>query len=462
MLIPMLPHNLDETIIAISTPPGVGGLGIVRLSGPRALPLALRIFKPRQAKAKILPFRAVLGDLLGPADKRYDEGILTYFQAPRSYTREDIVEISCHGSPAVLEEAVRLGIKAGARHAHPGEFTLRAYLHGRIDIMQAEAVQSLISASSLEQARIAYGQLEGSLSSKIAVFREELVGLLARVEARLEFPDERIQVSAKQIVTALEEAIDLMRRLVSSHEAGRVLAEGVTLAIVGRTNVGKSTLFNVLVEKDRAIVTPFPGTTRDYLRERVRIGGTLFNLVDMAGLGKPSHPVEKEGMRRGHRLARGADGILLLLDSSRKEGRQDLDLLKTYGGLKTLIVLNKIDLPAKISRVRIRSASGKAPVLEVSALNGTNIPRLRDKLASFFSPKPRENEDIILHVRQKAILEQIQSCLESGLDLLSQGYSDEVYVEEIRKAIPLLGRLTGEIRSDEVIQNIFDRFCVGK
>ena len=458
----MLPQNLDETIIAVSTPPGFGGLGIVRLSGPRALPLALRIFKPRQGKAKILPLRAALGDLVGFDGKTYDEGFLTYFKAPRSYTREDIAEISCHGSPVILEEAVRLGIKAGARHAHPGEFTLRAYLHGRIDIMQAEAVQALISAASLEQAKIAYGQLEGSLSLKIAAFREKLVGLLVRVEARLEFPDERLQISSKQIAAALQETIDFMRGLISSHEAGRALTEGVTLAIVGRTNVGKSTLFNALVEKDRAIVTPFPGTTRDYLREKIIIGGTLFNLVDMAGLGKASHPVEKEGMRRGHRLARGADGILLLLDSSRKESRQDLELIETYGGLKTLIVLNKIDLPRKVSRDKIKAASGRALLLEVSALKGQNIQKLRDKLSAFFAPKPREGEDVILHARQKAILEQIQGCLEGGLRLMREGHTDEIFVEEIREAVPLLGQLTGEIRSDEVIQNIFDRFCVGK
>lgn len=458
----MLPQSLDETIIAVSTPPGFGGLGIVRLSGPRALALALRIFKPRQGKAKILPFRAMLGDLVGPDGKKYDEGFLTYFKAPRSYTLEDVVEISCHGSPAILEEAVRLGIKAGARHAHPGEFTLRAYLHGRIDIMQAEAVQSLITAASLEQAKIAYGQLEGGLSSKIAAFREKLLGLLVRVEARLEFPDEKLQITSKQIAAALQEAIDFMRRLISSHEAGRALTEGVTLAIVGRTNVGKSTLFNALVEKDRAIVTPFPGTTRDYLREKISIGGTIFNLVDMAGLGKASHPVEKEGMRRGHRLARGADGILMLLDSSRKESRQDLELIKTYGRLKTIIVLNKIDLPPKFSRDKIKAEFGKTPIIEVSALKGRNIQRLREKLSAFFAPKAREGEEVILHARQKAILEQIQACLEDGLGLLRQGHSDEIYVEEIRKAVPLLGQLTGEIRSDEVIQNIFDRFCLGK
>jgi len=458
----MLPLSLDDTIIAVSTPPGFGGLGIVRLSGPQALALALRIFKPRQAKAKILPRRAVLGDLVGPDGKRYDEALLTHFKAPLSYTREDIVEISCHGSPAILEEVVRLGIKAGARHAHPGEFTLRAYLHGRIDIIQAEAVQSLISAASLEQAKIAYGQLEGSLSSKIAAFREKLVGLLVKVEARLEFPDEELQISSKQIAASLQEAINHVRRLTSSYEAGRALTEGVTLAIVGRTNVGKSTLFNALVEKERAIVTPFPGTTRDYLQEKVKIGHSLFNLVDMAGLGKASHPVEKEGMRLGQRLALGADGILLLLDASRKLSSQDLGLIKTFGGRKMLIVLNKIDLPRKIDTAGVKAVSGKAPFLGVSALRGRNIQELRAKMSAFFAPKDRKWEDVILHARQKAILEQIQDCLESGLRLLTDGYSDEVYAEEIRKAVPLLGQLTGEIRTDEVIRNIFDRFCVGK
>jgi tRNA modification GTPase len=458
----MMPHRLDETIIAVSTPPGFGGLGIVRLSGPSALPLARRIFIPRQKKAKILPFLAVFGELIGLDGKKYDEGFMTYFKAPRSYTREDIVEISCHGNPAILEEAVRLGIRAGARHAQPGEFTLRAYLHGRIDIVQAEAVQSLVSASSLEQAKIAYGQLEGGLSSKIAAFREKLVGLLVSVEARLEFPDEKLQITSIKIAAALQDAVDFVRRLIASHEAGRALTEGVTLAIVGRTNVGKSTLFNALVEKDRAIVTPFPGTTRDYLREKIRIGGTVFNLVDMAGLGKASHPVEKEGMRRGHRLAQGADGILLILDSSRKESHQDRDLIKAYAGFKTIIVFNKTDLPQKFRRDRIKAVCGKPPLVDISALKGRNIQRLRKKLEALFSPKTEDGEEVILHARQKAILEQILGCLEDGLKLLRLGYGDEIYAEEIRKSVPLLGQLTGEIRSDEVIRGIFDRFCVGK
>jgi len=458
----MLPLSLEDTIIAVSTPPGFGGLGIVRLSGPQSLVLALQIFRPRKAKASIIPRRAVLGDLVGPGGKRYDEALLTYFKAPLSYTREDIIEVSCHGSPAILEETVRLGIKAGARHAHPGEFTLRAYLHGRIDIVQAEAVQSLITAASLEQAKIAYGQLGGSLSSKISIFRDKLLGLLVKVEARLEFPDEELQISPRQVTASLREAIDFIRRLILSYEAGRGLTEGVTLAIVGRTNVGKSTLFNALVEKDRAIVTPFPGTTRDYLREKIKIGDTIFNLVDTAGLGKTSHPVEKEGIRLGRNIALGADGILLVLDACRKMSRQDLKLIKTFGGRKMLIILNKIALPSKIDVARVKAVSGKASFLPISALKSRNIPELRARINALFAPKTRKWGDIILHARQKAILEQIKDCLESGLQLLIAGYSDEVYAEEIRKALPLLGQLTGEIGTDEVIRNIFDRFCVGK
>ena len=454
--------SLDETIIAVSTPPGIGGLGIVRLSGRGALSIAGRIFKPRRKTSRIQARRAVLGDLYGPDGRKYDEAFLTYFKAPHSYTREDVVELSCHGSPAVIEETVRLGIMAGARHAHPGEFTLRAYLRGRIDILQAEAVQSLINATSLSQARVSYGQVEGGLSLKIAVFREKLVSLLAQVEARLEFPDEGLSIPDRQIEDLLQEEVDFVEKLAASHEMGRLMTEGATLAIAGRTNVGKSTLFNALAEKDRAIVTPYPGTTRDYLQEKIRIDNAFFNIVDMAGLVKTSHPIEKEGVSRSRELALRADGILLVLDASRKESRQDLDLIKAYSRRNTLIILNKIDLPRKIDMAKIRESAGKARIFELSALKGVNLKNLRKKIASLFSPQEREWDEVILHSRQKMILEQVRDCLAAGHRLLKEGHGDELCAEEIRKAFPLLGQLTGEIKIDEVIHSIFDRFCIGK
>ena len=249
----------EDTIIAISTPLGFGGLGVVRMSGPHSLQIARKIFKPKKNLPKIPPNRPILGHLFDfENSEHFEEAFLTFFAKPHSYTREDMVEISCHGSPVILEEVVRLGAKAGARHAAPGEFTLRAYLNGRIDILQAEAINDIITASSLGQAKISFRQLEGSLSKSAISIREQIIQLLSEIEATIEFPDEDLNISQKTIANTLARAEKTVEELVASYDLGKTLSEGLFLAITGRANVGKSTLFNALLRKDRAIVTPFP------------------------------------------------------------------------------------------------------------------------------------------------------------------------------------------------------------
>lgn len=452
----------EDTIIAVSTPIGYGGLGIVRLSGKNSLSIAKKIFKPK-SKAKIKPRTPLLGNLYHHEQKEFfEEAYLTYFPRPKTYTREDMVEISCHGSPVILEEVVRLGIKSGARHANPGEFTLRAYLNGRIDILQAEAINDLIMASSLRQAKISFSQLEGSLSKKLASFRNLIVHLLSQIEASIEFPDEGLKISARQISRTLENAVQNLNKLIESYNLGKVLAEGLTLAIAGRANVGKSTLFNSLLEKERAIVTPYPGTTRDYLREKMKINDAVFTLIDMAGLGIPSHPAEKEGIRRAKKIAALADGILLVFDSSRKESAEDYRLIQKFKNKKTVLVFNKIDLCQRMNMEAIKTKANNLPSIEVSALKRTNLERLKEIIHEHFVPDQGQQEEVIVHLRQKLLLEDIMNCLISGQRLLKQGYPEDYYAEEIRKAIPLIGQLTGEIRLDDVIDEIFSRFCVGK
>lgn len=391
-----------------------------------------------------------------------DEAFLTYFEAPRSYTGEDLVELSCHGSPAVLEEIVRLGTKAGARPALPGEFTLRAHLNGRLDILQAEAVNGFIRAASLAQARISFRQMSGSLSKRIAGLRKGLLRLSARVEAAIEFPEEGLRMAPGGSARALDALIADVRDLVSGFDLGRALGEGLTVAITGRTNVGKSTLFNALLGEDRAIVTPHPGTTRDYLRETIVVDDIIFNLIDMAGWGKPSHPAEKIGVARGEKLARAADGLLIVLDASRKETAEDERLLKKYRDRKKIVVLNKTDLPAKVDRKKVADLAGGGTLVEVSALKGRNIAGLKKALSRALAPPRRDGDEIILHARQKDILRDILLCLEEAVGLLEAGHSEEVWAEEIRKALDLVGRLTGEVRVDEILENVFSRFCVGK
>lgn len=455
---------LEDTIIAIATPPGCGGLGIVRLSGPKAAAVARRIFEPKSGTGRTFPDRRpVFGSVRDPErSQALDEAFLTYFKGPRSYTGEDVVEISTHGSPAVLEGILRMGTGAGARLARPGEFTLRAHLNGRLDILQAQAVNDLIRSVSLAQARVSSRQLGGSLSKRIYRLRSRLIVLLSRTEAGLEFPEDGLKTSPAADLKSLGSLIDDVGRLVASYETGRALAEGVTLAIVGRTNVGKSTLFNALLEEDRAIVTPFPGTTRDFLRERLVLDGVVFHLVDMAGLGRPAHPVERRGIVKGRKIASGADGLLIVLDASRREAEEDLRIVRRHPGKKAIIVLNKSDLPRKLTERKIRELAGKVPVVEVSALKGKNIEALRARIGALFAPGAGREEELILHARQKDGLQAILDALNRAKELLARGHSEEVYAEELRTALRLIGELTGEVRAEEVLEDIFGRFCVGK
>lgn len=455
---------LEDTIIAISTPPGFGGLGIVRISGGKALAVSRRIFAPKGKNKKPIPARRpVFGTVRDPElGEALDEAFLTYFKAPRSYTREDVVELSVHGSPAVLEGILKLGLKAGARLARRGEFTLRAYLNGRLDMLQAQAVNDLIRSVSLTQARTSARQLGGSLSRRVLRLRGRLISLLSGVEAGIEFPEEAPRMSAAAGLKSLSPLIDEVGRLVASYETGRALAEGVTLAIVGRTNVGKSTLFNALLEENRAIVTPFPGTTRDFLRERLVLDGIVFHLVDMAGLGRPSHPVEKRGIAKGRKIAREADGLLIVLDASRPGGEEDDRLLRKYKGKRAVIVLNKCDLPRKISSRELRGLAGSSPAVEVSALRGRNLGELRSRISAAFAPAAGKEEEIILHARQRDSLQAILECLLRARRLLAERHSGEIYAEEIRTALRHIGELTGEVGAEEILDDIFGRFCVGK
>jgi tRNA modification GTPase len=457
-------NSPDDTIIAVSTPPGWGGLGMIRLSGEGALSIAQKIFRPgKKMAAAIRPLSPVFGEIFDrEKGEILDQAFLTYFAAPRSYTREDVVELSCHGSPVVLEETVRLGIKAGARLAGPGEFTLRAHLNGRLDMLQAEAVHDLITAATLSHAKISTSQLRGGLSRKVTEFRRTIVAAASLLEAAIEFPDEETGITLERVKDGLRSAIAAVDALASTYEFGRSMTEGLTVAIVGRANVGKSTLFNALLDSDRAIVSPHPGTTRDYLREKIRVGEAIFQLTDLAGLEAAAHPVEKEGIRRGEAIASAADGILFILDASRPETPADLKLLKKFRGRKSILVFNKSDLPGRIDKAACLKSRGGAPWVEVSALKKIHVDRLKSLIKKTFAADLKDAGEVVLHRRQKLLLSEISDALSTGLGLLGEGHSEELCAEEVRKALGLVGRLTGEVRAEEVIEGVFSRFCVGK
>jgi tRNA modification GTPase len=457
----MFDLRADDTIVAVSTPPGTGAIGIVRLSGPRARTIAARIFNPRTGRIRSFPERkAILGSISdGSSPEALDEGFLLFFPAPRSYTRQDIIEISLHGSPAVLEEVVRLAVKAGARPAHPGEFTLRAFRSGRLDILQAEAVDDLVRSATLDQARIAVRQVRGGLSETIAALRGDFIELLAELEAALEFPDDRMGVDEGTVLGRLDALAGRLRELIESYEAGKALSEGLTLAIVGKANVGKSTLFNALLGESRAIVAPDPGTTRDYLSERLRIEGTVFRLVDTAGLGRAGTAVEKEGMKRSLEQAAGADGIIFVFDRSRPATAADRQLIDLFKGQKSILAFNKCDRPSRIDRGAL---GRRRPAAAVSALTGAGLPAMRRLIRDVFTPKMSGGGDVILHLRQKLILEEMAARVAAGRALLGRGETFEIVAEEIRQVLPAAERLLGKIATDEVMGSVFSRFCVGK
>jgi tRNA modification GTPase len=456
-------HSLEDTIIAVSTPPGQGGIGIVRFSGSQALSIARMIFKVGDTAPEDHPRTMCFGYLLDfEKHETLDAGFLCYFPAPDSYTREDVVEINLHGSPVLLAEALRLGIKAGARLAHPGEFTLRAYINGRIDIIQAEAINDLIRAASLDQAKISFRQLEGSLSKKISKIRDEIVELLASIETRIEFPEEDLSPGSEQMKKNLENLIENVEKLIKSYEQGRALFEGLNIALLGKTNVGKSTLFNTLLEEERAIVTPFPGTTRDYIRENILVDGVLMRLVDMAGFGQAQHPVEEEGITRSQKVADQADGLLIILDYSREETEEDFYLLRKFKDKKRVIVFNKCDLQMKINKERIIGSNQRVPCIEISALKRINIESLKDIMLRAFSATVEKQEEVLLHDRQKALVEQMSDHLKKALSLFEAKHNEELVAEEIREVIPVIGQLTGEIKTREILEQIFNRFCIGK
>jgi len=455
---------LEDTIIAVSTPPGRGGLGIVRLSGKRALAIARTLFDPAEGKKKdTAPRRTVLGKIYDPeGGEPLDEVLMTYFKAPLSYTREDVVELSCHGSPVVLEEIVRLGVKAGARPAHPGEFTLRAYVNGRVDIIQAEAVNDLINAVTKTQARVSFGQLSGNLSARVLSLRQKIIRLAAALEAGIEFPDDGLPPDVAGHARDLRDLTAEVEGLAASYDAGRALRSGVILAIVGRKNVGKSTLFNALLGEPRAIVTPYPGTTRDFLREDLLIKDIVFHLVDMAGLGRAGNPAERAGMARSRGIASEADGLLLVLDASRPASSEDMKLLAGFRDRKFLLVANKSDLPARLDLGMVKESAGRSRIFRVSALEGANVERLRRGIHRTFAPKSGIRDEVVLHARQRDCLAGMAEALREAGRWIEAGSSDELCAEELRKALDLVGRLTGEVRADEVMAEIFGRFCVGK
>jgi len=451
-------HELRDTIVAISTPAGRGGIGVVRLSGPAARAVAEPMLRLRH---ELAPGRARFGELLDLADHRVlDEVVATFFAAPNSYTGEDVVEIAMHGSPVLLEHAVRACCAAGARLAEPGEFTQRAFLSGRLDLTQAEAVGDLIESSTLEQARLAARQMGGALARQVAPVKTELVALIATLEAGIDFAEDDIDVMpAATIAARIAEVRAPLEELERSFAVGRIVRDGFRLAIVGRPNAGKSSLFNRLVERDRAIVTATPGTTRDLVTERVAIDGIPVELVDTAGLREAGDEAERIGIAKSREAMAEADLVLLVLDSTAAPSAEDTAVVAAAAGRELIVAANKSDLVPAASPSPLR-----APTISTSAVTGQGIAELRAAIVQAVAGESRGLREfaMLTNVRQHQAVQQALRGLEAASAAVASSIPHEMLLLDLYEALRGLDALTGVTTTEDVLRLIFSTFCIGK
>ena len=453
----------EDTVVAIATPPGRGGIGVVRISGPSSHEIANLILDRRgPLEARRATLAHVRAGQEGLRDT-LDEVVATYFPAPRSYTGEHVVEISAHGSPVVLQAIVGGAINAGARLAEPGEFTLRAFLNGKRDLIQAEAVADLIAAATPLQARVAFDQLDGTLTQRIAAIDAELFDLIARLEASLDFPDEGYHfIEPAETARRVGGIVAQLDQLLGGARRGRMIREGATVVVAGRTNVGKSSIFNMLAGADRAIVTAMAGTTRDLVAEQVDVKGLAITLVDTAGWRETLDVVEREGVTRGERARAVADLLVLVLDRSEPLTAEDELLLTQTTNRRRIVVANKSDLPAACD-VAIDGVGASGP-LSVSAKTGAGADALRRGIISELTGSDSLRDTAaISNVRHITLIEQARARLATGGQAVAAGGTPEEFVlADLQAARARLEEIVGARTSEDLLRHIFEKFCIGK
>ncbi len=459
--------DLSDTIAAISTPLGQGGIGIVRLSGEKALDIADRIFKPGRGDQlpSTLPTHTVHYGRVVDGDEVVDEALLTLMHAPRSYTREDVVEISCHGSMVALRRVLELALAHGARLAEPGEFTKRAFLNGRLDLAQAEAVADIIAAKTEASQRAAEAQLRGDLSREVNDIREQLADLLTYVEASIDFAEEDIELLTRDELRRRCDAVtEHVQRLIETADAGQVLREGITAAIVGRPNVGKSSLMNALLRTDRVIVTPVPGTTRDVVEDTLNIKGIPMRVADTAGLRASADVVEAEGVMRTRQQMAAADIVIAVLDGSEPLTDDDRDLLANLPSGRSLIVVNKIDLPQLLRKEELSKAPREVQVVETSATERTGLDDLEETIVGLAlgGAVLRTDGVMVTNVRHRDALVRAERSMGRAIAAMDDELSEEFIASDLRGALDAVGEIVGETLTEDIIDRIFATFCLGK
>jgi len=456
----------NDTIAAIATPHGESGIGIVRISGPLSEKVATRLFRSKKRLSRLQSHHLYYGEIIDPDNgKSIDEVLLTLMRKPKTYTREDVLEINCHGGYLVLRRVLEVVLGQGVRLAEPGEFTKRAFLNGRIDLSQAEAVVDIIRAKTAKSLKIANQQLKGDLSREIEGLRERVVGSLASVEALIDFPDEKIDVDEDVIREVLEEAQRKIGELIASYEEGKIYRDGVSVGIVGKTNVGKSSLLNVLLRENRAIVTPIPGTTRDVIEEAVNIQEIPIRLVDTAGIRRASNAIEREGVRLAKGKVAEADMVILVIDGSRSLDKYDWEIIDEVREKNTVIAVNKMDLPIKTSPEQVQALLPNTRAMKISALRNWGIDALKESIYCRLTGDGvgREaGEVVVANARHKRALEESLESLRRAKEGIQGGIPIELIALELRSCLDHLGEIGGETTTEEVLERIFNQFCIGK
>ena len=451
-----------DTICALSTPPGRSGIAVVRLSGADCLPIL------RQISGETLPEprKACLRRLTDPrSGEEIDEAVVTLFKAPHSYTGENLAEISPHGNPAIVAALIDTLCSLGARLAAPGEFTMRAFLSGRIDLADAEAIHDIIEARTLYQARTAARQQGGALAKELQPVKDRLIEVIVNLESAVEFAEENPPTACGEaIFDLLGEAARHMEKLIRSFRKGRFVREGFTLAIVGPPNAGKSSVFNALLGRDRSIVTDIPGTTRDLVAEDAAVGGIPVRLEDTAGLRAGGGEIEKLGMERSRQAAADADAVLLVVDAGRNLTEEEYRLRRQLTSPAGIVILNKSDLPARVSEDEKRALAGSWPYIDASAKTGHGIDEARSVILKQISggEEPDRDDFMITNLRHCQALEKALDCLKRGGEALGNEMSEEFALFDLRKSLDALGEITGETGTEDLLDEIFSRFCIGK
>lgn len=456
-----------EAIAAISTPPGYGGIGIIRISGKDSFSIIEKIFEPKnKEKTEIKGYTMKYGKIFNSEGKTIDEVLVTYFISPKSFTTENMCEINSHGGPVVVKKILELCIENGARMAEPGEFTKLAFLNGRIDLAQAEAIIDMINAKTEKEQQASINQLEGNLSNKINEIREDIMQKMVDIEASIDYPEYDIEeITKKELRQMLEKVNIKLKEIENNFEKGKLIKDGIKMAIIGRPNAGKSSLLNAILNEDRAIVTEYEGTTRDVIEEFIVIEGIPIKVIDTAGIrNKTEDKIEQIGIEKAKEIAKNADLVIYIIDSSKKIEEEDKEILKLLKDKKAIIVLNKQDLDSQISKETKEIKEINKPIIKLSALKKEGIEQLYKEISEMFNLGEIKIDDsvTVTNERHKETIKNAQKNANESINSIDNNMPVDIIQISIKQILEELGKITGNTVSEDIIDEIFKKFCLGK